>query len=269
MVVGFAEGDAGELCEARDNARGEFRMCAHAGAHGGATQRKFDQGTQRLAATAAAALDLARVAEELLAEADRGGVLQVGPAGFHDGPELIRLGAQRILERLQRRDQMALDVHGSGHLDGGRDHVVARLAKIHVIVRVHRGARTLDPTEQFDGAVADHLVGVHVGGGAAACLEDVDDELVVELPVDHVLGCSYDRAGERFVEQAQVAVHLRRLLLDESERAQEAARKPKVADGKVHRRTHRVGAVVGVCGHLELAHRVPLRAGRGHDQRSS
>ena len=39
---------------------------------------------------------------------------------------------------------------------------------------------------EFEGAVGDDLVGVHVGGGAGAALEDVELELVVELAVDEV-----------------------------------------------------------------------------------
>ena len=53
------------------------------------------------------------------------------------------------------------------------NHVVAGLPAIHVVV----GMRAGQP--------ADHLVGVHVGGGAAAGLKDVDRELVVVPPCHH------------------------------------------------------------------------------------
>ena len=39
---------------------------------------------------------------------------------------------------------------------------------------------------QLDGPVGDHLVGVHVAGGAGAGLKDVDGELVVELALGHL-----------------------------------------------------------------------------------
>ncbi len=36
----------------------------------------------------------------------------------------------------------------------------------------------------LDGAVGNDLVGVHVGAGTGAGLEDIDDEVVVESAVD-------------------------------------------------------------------------------------
>ena len=52
----------------------------------------------------------------------------------------------------------------AANVDGGGDHVVAGLPAVDVVV----GVRVRQ--------AADHLVGVHVGGGAAAGLEDVHHE---------------------------------------------------------------------------------------------
>jgi hypothetical protein len=49
---------------------------------------------------------------------------------------------------------------------GGGNHIVARLASIYVVVGV--GVCEM----------ADYLIGVHVGGSAAAGLEDLDRELI-------------------------------------------------------------------------------------------
>ena len=56
------------------------------------------------------------------------------------------------------------------------NHVVARLPAIHIVI----GMRA--------GEVSDHLVGVHVGGRAAAGLKNIDDELVVVPPLHHLFG---------------------------------------------------------------------------------
>ena len=41
---------------------------------------------------------------------------------------------------------------------------------------------------EFDGAIGDHLVGVHVGLRAAAGLPDAKRKLVVEFAGDHFVG---------------------------------------------------------------------------------
>ena len=73
------------------------------------------------------------------------------------------------------------------------------------------------------------------------------------------------------VEQAELAVDERGLLLDQPDGADEAARQAQVADREVDLRAHGVGAVVGVRRHLELTHRVALGPGRpgGHALASS
>ena len=58
------------------------------------------------------------------------------------------------------------------------------------------------------GEVGDHLVGVHVRGGARAGLEDVDRELVVVLALGDRLAGGGDPLGDVAVEQAEVAVGL-------------------------------------------------------------
>jgi len=55
---------------------------------------------------------------------------------------------------------------GSGDMDRRRNHVVAGLSAIHIVIR---GALRARP--------GDHLIGVHISRGAAAGLEDVQHEL--------------------------------------------------------------------------------------------
>ncbi len=140
-----------------------------------------------------------------------------------------------------------------------------------MIVGMHRSARAALPAKELDRAVRDDLVGVHVRRRAAPGLEDIDDELVVERAVDDVLSRADDRSGDVLVEQSQLAVDQRRLLLDEADGTDEATRQAQIADGEIDVRPHRVGTVVGGRRHLELAHRVALapRPPGGHDAMSS
>ncbi len=170
------------------------------------------------------------------------------------GQEFLGLAPQRRLENLQARDGVLAYRDRRRHLDRRRNHVVARLPEVDVVVGVHRGPRAALPAEQLDGPVGDHLVGIHVGRGSAPSLEHIDDELPVERSVDDVLGGSGDRAREVLVEQSQLAIDQGRLLLDQPDGADEPPGQAQIADRKVDLRAHGVGAVIGVIRDLELAH---------------
>src|ERR1700758_2636665 len=73
-----------------------------------------------------------------------------------------------------------------GNVDGGGNDVVAGLAAIDVVVRMNRFVAAF-AAEDFDGAIGDHFVGVHVGRGAGTGLENVHHELRVPFAVDHLL----------------------------------------------------------------------------------
>ena len=81
--------------------------------------------------------------------------------------------------------------------------------------------------------LGDHLVGVHVGGGAGAGLEDVDRELVVVLAGADRLAGGGDALGEILVEQAQLAVDLGRGGLDPAQPADHGHRHRLAGDGEV------------------------------------
>ena len=233
MIVRLTKRNACHVGQAGDNPRRELGIGAHAGAHRGTTERQLMQDGGSLTASAPRALDLAGIAQEFLAEPDRSGVLEMRAPGFDNAPELVRLGAQRPLQHRQRGDQIVGDQDRRGDVDGRGDDVVARLTQVDVVIGMHRVPRTPRAPEKLDCAVADHLVGVHVGRRSASRLKHIHDELRVQLPGDDILGCSGDGTGQRCVEQAQVAVDQGRVLLDHPERADEGARHPQVADRKV------------------------------------
>jgi hypothetical protein len=80
--------------------------------------------------------------------------------------------------------------------------------------------------ELFIGDSRDHLVGVHVGRGAAAGLENVENELVVVLALADRLRGPDDRRPQLLGEQAEIHVDLGRGFLDQPQRPDEPARKP-------------------------------------------
>ncbi len=58
-------------------------------------------------------------------------------------------------------------------MNAGRYDVIAALTHIDIVIWMHIGA------ELFACQAGDNLIGIHVGAGAGAGLEDVDGELLV------------------------------------------------------------------------------------------
>ena len=141
-------------------------------------------------------LDLRGVARELLPEADRHRVLQVGPADLDDrveragpsrraacaGPRGPGSGVFWIPSRAATWIAVGITSLDDWPMLTASLGWTGRLAAADAVVELLVG----DP--------GDHLVGVHVRRGAAAGLEDVDDELVVVLAVGDRLRGLDDRA---------------------------------------------------------------------------
>src|ERR671912_2565543 len=100
--------------------------------------------------------------------------------------------------------------------------------------------------EDLDGAVGDHLVGVHVGGGARPGLEHVEDEGVVQTTIDDLPGGLHDGVPLLIAYEAELVVYDGGLELYGAERFDEAARLAQVAYGKVIEGAAGVGSPMGV-----------------------
>jgi len=192
---------------------------------------------------------------ELLAEAHGHGVLQVRPSGLDHVVEL----------RGPPRAGGAAAVGGSGELqrpaqpgeaDGGRDHVVRRLAEVHVVVRMD--ARPVAATEAEDlvRARGDHLIGVHVQGGAGAGVEGVDDELLPQASVHDLAGGLGDGPGRVGFDQPQLGIGPGGRELDGGEGADQLGVGAQTAEREVPDGPRRLGPVVGVGGDGHRSHRV-------------
>ena len=232
---------------------GELRVGVDAGADSRAAERNARELIDGRSRSPHRFLDLPGVALELLPEPDRGGVLEVRASGLDHRPELLALGFERLVQPLQRRDELILDRHRRGKLDRGRNDVVGGLAEVHVVVGVDE-ARTSLPAENLRRACRYDLVRVGVGRGARTGLINVDRELFVELAVDHLLGRGGDRACPAAREQAELEVGLSRRPLDQAESADETAWQRLAGDREVEYGALGRGAVVGVGRHLHLTH---------------
>ena len=173
----------------------------------------------------------------------------------------LRLVVERVAQLLQRRDEPVHDLLGAGDVHGRRIGVVRRLAHVDVVVGVHGLLGALLPAEHLDGAVGDHLVGVHVGLRARARLPDGEREVLVELAFGHFLSRLDDGLADLRVEPAERHVGLGGRPLDDAERAHDRQRLLFPADFEIAERALSLCAPILVGGDLEGAEGVGLGAG--------
>jgi hypothetical protein len=235
------------LMQTRTHARGELRVRVQSGPGGRAAEGHLAEPRQRVAHARGALAYLGRVTAELLAERDRDCVHPVRPTGLDHVVELLRLRLERRGEPVERRQQVVRQLVERSEVHRARKDVVRRLAHVHVVVGVHALA----------GKAGDHLVGVHVRGGARARLEDVDRKLVVELPRGDPVAGGGDALGLVGVEQPELGVHARGGSLDAAEPARDRRRDRLTRDRKV------------VHGLLSLASPELLLLGSRHRHESS
>ena len=191
-----------------------------AGADGGSALREFHQLRQRRLDPADAVLDLLRIAGELLAEGQGGGVLRVRAADLDDVRPGLRPWRLRASASWARAGRSRWTISsGAGDMHRGRVGVVGRLAEIDVVVGVDRLLGADLAAEHLDRAVGDHLVDVHVGLGARAGLPDDEREMIVELAVDHLVGGGDDRIGQLGGQAAKIAIDFGGGALDDAEGA--------------------------------------------------
>ena len=153
-----------------------------------------------------------RVGGELLAEGHRHRVLQLRAADFQHA---FKLDGFLVKGRSQAAHfgSQALDAELQRELDRGRVDVVGALRQVDVIERMQVLVLAARVAEQLERAVADHLVGVHVGRGASAALDHVDHELPVKLALAEFLAGEPDCRRALVVEQAELGVGNGRRLL--------------------------------------------------------
>ncbi len=101
-----------------------------------------------------------------------------------------------------------LELLGRADVDGGRDHVVARLTHVDVIVRVNRLARADRFAGELAAAIGDDLVRVGIRARAGTGLENIEREMLVEFALGDFLRRLDDERAPFGIEQTQVVIGL-------------------------------------------------------------
>src|SRR5579863_7212796 len=115
----------------------------------------------------------------------------------------------------------------------------------------------------FNGAIADDFVDVHVGLGAAAGLPDAEREMVVEFARDDFVGGLRDVLGFFGGKFAEILIDQRGGFFEDAEGADQFGRHGVLANGEMDQRAGGLCAVVAVGGDVHFAHGVGFAAGVG------
>ena len=174
------------------------------------------------------------------------------------------LGQQRDTQLGDGGQQLVLDGRHRSHMHGRGIDIVAGLAFVHIVIRVHQTGFTALAAHQLAGPVGQHLVDVHIGLGAGAGLPDHQGELIGVLAREHLIGGRIDGSGFFLVQQTQRLVDAGRGLFDLRQRSNDFTRLLLAADVKILQRALRLRAPELVGGYIDQAKSVFFLAGDCH-----
>ena len=118
----------------------------------------------------------------------------------------------------------------------------------------------LRSTQQLRGTVGKDLVRVHVVRGAGPSLIHIDDELIAESAVEHLVCRGDDRPCHVLIEPTQIPICLGSGFLDLDRRRDELRRCRQAADGEVLHGTLGLAAVIGLRRHPHLSQGIAFDA---------
>jgi hypothetical protein len=198
---------------------------------------------------------------ELLPERHRHGVLKLGSSHLEDTRELDCLGFEGRAQ-LGHGAGQTRDAEVQRELHRRRVDVIRALAHVDVLDRMQILVLAALMSEELETAVRDHLVRIHVGRGACAALDHVDDEFLQERAVADFFTGVRDRLRFVIVEETQRVIGKGRGFLDAGKRRNEVGinRDRRARDREVLERAQRMYAVIGSGGNGTLAEQIVLAA---------
>ena len=195
-----------------------------------------------------------------LTEGQGNGVHQVRTADLDNVSPFDGFGVKSVAQGAHARQKAMGEGFGCSDVHGRGKGVVGGLRAVDVIVGVDGRFGAQHATGEFDGAVGDDLVGVHVGLRPASGLPDAKGKVIVEVAVDDVLGGGDDEVAHFGVELLEGHVGLGGGLLEDAESTNHAQRHGVVTDVKIQKRTSGLATVVTVGRDLEFTHGVGFDA---------
>ena len=138
VVRRFCKGAAGLFRHDRHHLGRELRMAIEPGADGGATERHFAEGLLRVLDSLNTEFNLPGIPAEFLAQSHRRGILQMGAPDLDDLVELVGFAGERVVQAGEGRNELLLHHLPGSDVNRRGDHIVAGLAQIDVVVRMHQ-----------------------------------------------------------------------------------------------------------------------------------
>ena len=102
------------------------------------------------------------------------------------------------------------------------------------------------PAQDFDGAVGNDLIGVHVKADAGAGLKNVNHKFFVPLTGRNLIGGLNDGAGDFRIDQSQIAIGRRRSFLHHAKGRNQRRVSAHPGNGIVLHRAHGLNSVIDV-----------------------
>ena len=180
-------------------------------------------------------------------------------ADLDDIFELVRLRIDRQMDFQDRRDQFVHSLNGRD-VHCRWESVVRRLRHVHVIVRMNRLFAAHDAAGNFDRAIRDHFVGVHVRLRSATRLPNAQRKMFVELAFNHFVARLDDQLQFVFRKFSEIVIYQRAGFLENAKSANHLARHHIKADVEVEQATLCLRAPILVGGDFDLAHRIGFDA---------
>ena len=204
-VGSLLEGVAGVLAHAFGTQFGKARNGVEAGSDGGSAHVDFFQQHHVALQVCNLLLEVVGECMELLAGGHGNGILQLCAAHLDYVGELVALCAEAGYELLEAGLDVAVHAHESIAECGGIS-IVGALGAVHMVVGGAVLVLALVVAHEFEGAVRDNFVCVHVHGSTGAALHHVNGELVMELAVHYLLASLDYGIADLAVQYAQVGV---------------------------------------------------------------
>ena len=229
-------------------------MGIQAGADGGAADGELVETGEREFDIAQGLVEQAHIAGEFLPECERGGILEVRAADLDDVGKGGGFGVERVAEFFHGRDEGLDDLAGRGDGHRRREGVVRRLRHVHIVIWMHWLFGAFYTACDFDGAIRDNLVGVHVALSAGAGLPDAKREVGVEFSRDDFIRRLRDEIAFFSAELAEVCVREGGGLFQNAESLDHLGWQDVLTDVEMNERTGGLRAPVGFVRNGDFTH---------------
>ena len=192
---------------------------------------------------------------EFLTETDRNGILKLGSAHFDNAVKSLRFFFESNDQSVEAFEKGGYEVDDR-HFTCGGDNVVGGLTVVDVIVGMYDLIITLFAAENFDCAVSDNFVRIHVCGRACAALDGINDKRIHQSACDDLVASCRHSVHLFIFNGAHIAVDQCASFFDLCHIFNKKRVKHMSRDFEVFRAAESLYAVIRICGDFQITDRV-------------